>query len=97
MSDQNQYEPDNDPESLSPSVRRYNYEGEDHFYERELLLESIPSSREMTNIDTASGSTKTEPNIETTEYIMFSINLGTFEWDFVEPNIIPTFSIRTFL
>lgn len=54
---------------LPPSVRRYNYEGEDHFcrilaHERELLLESIPSSRKMTNIDTASGSTKTEPNIE---------------------------------
>jgi hypothetical protein len=44
--------------------------------------------REMTNIDTASGSTKTEPNIETTEYIIFSIDPATFRQDFVGPDII---------
>lgn len=29
--------------------------------------------------------------------MIFSIDLGTFERDFVEPNIIPTFSIRAYL
>ncbi|KAJ5517294.1 hypothetical protein N7527_008854 [Penicillium freii] len=53
------------------------------------------NSREMTNIDTASGSTKTEPNIETTEYIIFSIGPTTFQQDFLGPDVIPIHSIRT--
>ena len=76
--------PDYDSEGLPPSVRQYRYEGQDHFFrilalERERLLDSIRNSREITNMDTVSGSTKTEPNIETTEYIMFSIDPATFQ------------------
>ncbi|CAI7598494.1 unnamed protein product, partial [Penicillium viridicatum] len=49
----------------------------------------------MANIDTASGSTKTEPNIETTEYIIFSIDPTTFQQDFLSPDVNPIYSIRT--
>ncbi|KAJ5952816.1 uncharacterized protein N7479_011229 [Penicillium vulpinum] len=95
-----QNEPDDDLEGLPPSVRRYSYEGKDQFsrilaLERERLLDSMRNSREMTNIDTASGSAKTEPNIETTEHIIFSIDPTTFQQDFVGPDIIPIHSIRT--
>jgi len=80
MSDLNQNEPDHDSEGLPPSVRRYVYEGKDHFsrilaLERERLLDSMRNSREITNLDIASGSTKPELNIEITEYIIFSIDL----------------------
>ncbi|KAJ5479600.1 hypothetical protein N7530_005109 [Penicillium desertorum] len=51
------------------------------------------NSREMTNIDTAPA--KTEPNIETTEYIIFSIDPTTFQQDFLGPDTIPIRSIRT--
>jgi hypothetical protein len=98
MSDRNQNEPDNDSEGLPPSVRRYSYEGKDQFsrilaLERERLLNSMRNSRELTNIDTAP--VKTEPNIETTEYIIFSIDPITFQQDFLGPDIIPIRSIRT--
>lgn len=100
MSDRNQNKPDYDSEGLPPSVRWYRYEGQDHFFrtlalERERLLNSIRNSREITNIDTVSGSTKTEPNIEITEYIMFSIDPATFQRDFIGPDAIPMLSIRT--
>ncbi|KAJ5784057.1 uncharacterized protein N7518_009734 [Penicillium psychrosexuale] len=95
MSDRNQNETDNDSEGLPPSVRRYNYEGKDHFsrilaLERQRLLDSMRKSREMSNIDTAS-----EPDTETTEYIIFSIDPTTFQQDFVGPDTIPIRSIRT--
>ncbi|KAJ5493736.1 hypothetical protein N7463_009823 [Penicillium fimorum] len=89
MSDRNQNELDNDSEGLPPSERRYSYEGKDQF-SRILALE-----REMTNTDTAPGSDKIEPNIETIEYIIFSIDPATFQQDFVGPDIIPIHSIRT--
>ncbi|CRL18364.1 unnamed protein product [Penicillium camemberti] len=99
MSDQNQNKPDYDSEGLPPSVRRYRYEGQDHFsrilaLERKRLLDSMRNSRGMT-IDTVSGSTRTKPNVETTEYIMFSIDPATFQRDFIGPDAIPILSIRT--
>ena len=100
MSDPNQNKPDLDSEGLPPSVRRYFYEGKDQFcriltLERERLLDSMRNSREVASIDTASGSTKPGPNIETTEYIIFSIDPSTFEQDFIGSHSIPAHSIRT--
>ncbi|KAJ5607865.1 hypothetical protein N7537_004484 [Penicillium hordei] len=43
----------------------------------------------MTNIDTV------EPNIKTTEYIMFSIDSTTFQQDFIGPDAISIHLIRT--
>ncbi|KGO73426.1 hypothetical protein PITC_085640 [Penicillium italicum] len=93
MSERNQNEPDNDSEGLPSSVRRYSYEGKDHFsrilaLERKRLLNAMRNSREMTNVDT-------EPNVEITEYIIFSIDPTTFQQDFIGPDTITTFSIRT--
>ncbi|KAJ9486264.1 hypothetical protein VN97_g7078 [Penicillium thymicola] len=92
MSGRNQNQPDTDLEGLPPSVRWYRYEGKDHFsrilaLERERLLNSIRNSRETT--------TNIEPHIETTEYIMFSIDPATFQRDFIDTDPISTFSICT--
>ncbi|KOS40553.1 hypothetical protein ACN38_g8572 [Penicillium nordicum] len=91
MSGRNQNQPDTDSEGLPPSVRWYRYEGKDHFsrilaLERERLLNSIRNSRETTNM---------EPDIETTEYITFSIDPVTFQRDFIDTDPIALFSIRT--
>lgn len=96
MCDPNQNDPDLDSEGLPLSVRRYVYEGKYHFcqilaLERERLLVSMRNSQE----DEAPRSTKTEPNVEPTEYIIFSIEPSIFEQDFIGPDSIPAHSIRT--
>ncbi|KAJ5975083.1 hypothetical protein N7481_008790 [Penicillium waksmanii] len=101
MSDSNQNESDQDLEGLPPSVRRYIYEGQDHFsrivaVERERLLNSMQKSREHNEFNTASDDiSNTEPaTCEVTEFLIFNIDPFTFRRDFLEHNPILTFSIR---
>ncbi|KAJ5245569.1 hypothetical protein N7489_005665 [Penicillium chrysogenum] len=100
MSHINQNEQDHDSEGLPPSVGRYDYEDKDQFaqirtLERERLLDSMPYSREISDIDTGSGRSEQEPTTEITEYIVFSIDPTTFNQDFLSLDTIPIPSIRT--
>ncbi|KAJ5689625.1 hypothetical protein N7462_004017 [Penicillium macrosclerotiorum] len=100
MSDLNQNEPDYDSDGLPSSVRRYAYEGTDHFSrvlarEKKKLLDSIRESSELFILSKASDSTKLEPSTEISEYTIFSIDPITFHMDFIDPNAIPIRGIRT--
>ncbi|CAG7978920.1 unnamed protein product [Penicillium salamii] len=100
MSHINQNGQDHDSEGLPPSVRRYDYKDKDQFaqiltIERERLLDSMRSSREISDIDTGSGRSEQESTTEITEYIIFSIDPTTFNQDFLSFDTIPNLSIRT--
>lgn len=94
MSGSNQNDSDYALEGLPPSVRRYSYQGMEHFsqifsLESERLRLSMHTALDPTN-------TTTEQVINIPEYIVFSIDAFTFEHDFLEPDTGPKLLHSTF-
>lgn len=89
---------DYDSEGLTPSVRRYSYQGKDHFFqiydlERERFRLSMHTPLDPTN--TTYSKNTPEQTINVTEYFIFSIDAPTFERDFLAPDTEADLSIHS--
>ncbi|KAJ5196075.1 hypothetical protein N7449_006554 [Penicillium cf. viridicatum] len=88
------------PEGLPLYVRRYNYRKENFSQivdiDRERLRRLTDSIKTMSNTIYNDGNLDTlEKPEDVSEYIIFSIDIATYDLDFLNPNVEPKLGIRT--